>query len=140
MEGSIQLEFNYEKEVLAILDKSSKVRLVYSTPVVLLSDGPTIALPLEWDSYASSLSVTLPSLSFPLILGFGIGLKLPEGRGGFELGFPSFKFELPDRRESDTSAPKKSGIKVEKYCVLLYSLNVFSLVSRHSLWDFRHSS
>lgn len=44
-----------------------------------------------WDSVTSSIVVPLPDLSFPIVIVFGIGIKIPEVKGGFRLSLP-FKF------------------------------------------------
>lgn len=112
---------------MGIYDKSGKLRLVYSAPVVRLPSGKTATLDLDWDPSASSISVTLPELSFPLVIAFGLGLKFPDTKGGFHLAFPSFKFgakgEIEDSDSSDSDDEKKAkksggfgfGIKAPKF-------------------------
>jgi hypothetical protein len=116
------VEFHKDKGVLAIYDKSGKIRLVYSAPVVKLSSGKTITPKLEWDSANSSISIVLPDLSIPLVIAFGVGIKLPEGKGGFNFAFPSFKFgakgEVEDSdSDSDNEGKGKKGfgIKAPKF-------------------------
>lgn len=104
--------------MLAILDNSKKVRLVYSAPIVLLPGGKTITPNLEWDG-TSSLSISLPDLSFPLVIAFGLSAKLPDVKGGFHLSFPSFKFgakgdvEGSDSDSDDGAKVKKGGFGLD---------------------------
>lgn len=86
---------------MAILDKSKQPRLVYSSPVVQLSSNKTVTLPLEWDAASSSISISLPDLSFPLVVAFGLGTKIPDVKGGFGLSFPSFKFGAKGEVEAE---------------------------------------
>jgi len=125
LDGSSRVEFNKEKGVIVILDKSGKPRLVYSAPVVALSNNKTITLPLEWDAPSSSFSITLPDLSFPIAIAFGLGVKVPDVKGGFGFSFPSFKFgakgevesaEVEEEEEEEEEEievkPKEKGKKV----------------------------
>jgi hypothetical protein len=125
IDGTSRVEFNKDKGVVVIFDKSGKVRLVYSAPVVRLPAGKTIVPNLEWDSSSSSISIALPDLSFPLVIAFGLGVKIPDIKGGFHLAFPSFKFgakgEIEDSgSESEEEEKKKKsggfgfGIKAPK--------------------------
>ena len=99
--------------------------MVYSAPVILLSSGKTATSDLEWDQSSSSISFTLPDLSLPLVIAFGVGVKFPDTKGGFHLSFPSFKFGAKGDTEgsdsesdSDDEEKKKGGfgfgIKVPK--------------------------
>jgi hypothetical protein len=114
LDGSSRVEFNKEKGALGIFDKSGKLRLVYSSPVIRLPSGKTATADLEWDPSSASLSITLPEVSFPLIIAFGLGAKFPEVKGGFHLHFPSFKFgakgEIEDS-DSDSSDDEKKAKK-----------------------------
>jgi hypothetical protein len=100
---------------LGIFDISGKLRLVYSAPVIRLPSGKTATPDLEWDPSSSSISISLPDLSFPLIVAFGLGVKFPDTKGGFHLNFPSFKFgakgeiEDSDSDSDDEKKGKKSG-------------------------------
>lgn len=116
------MDINKEKGYAAILDASGKVRLVYSAPVVRLASGNTITPSIEWDDSSSSLYIALPDLAIPFVIAFGLGLKLPEGKGGFHLAFPSFKFgakgEIEDESSSesedeDDEKKKSGGFKVK---------------------------
>jgi hypothetical protein len=118
------VDFEKEKGFLAIYDKNGKLRLVYSSPVVHLSTNTTTALPLDWDAPTSTLSIALPDLSFPLVIGFGLSAKLPETKGGFHLSFPSFKFgakgeieaedsESDDDTSDEEKAKAKGGVDVK---------------------------
>lgn len=86
-----------------MVDKSSKARLVYSDPVVHLPSNKTTTLPLEFDAASSSLQVTLPEVAFPLVIAFAVGGKIPEVKGGFRFGFPSFKFGSKGEVEESSS-------------------------------------
>jgi hypothetical protein len=93
---------------------SGKLRLVYSTPVIRLSSGKTATPDLEWDPASASLSISLPDLSFPVVIAFGLGAKFPDVKGGFHLHFPSFKYgakgEIEDS-DSDSSDDEKQSKK-----------------------------
>lgn len=100
---------------MGIYDKSGKLKLVYYAPVIRLPSGKTVTPQLDWDVYASSISVSLPELSFPLIIAFGLGVKFPDTKGGFHLSFPSFKFgakgeiESSDSESDDENTGKSGG-------------------------------
>jgi hypothetical protein len=104
---------------LALLDKSGVPRLVYSAPVFRLPAGKTITPNLEWDPSSSTLSVPLPEPSFPLVIVFGLGLKVPDVHGGFHLALPSIKFgakgEIEDSSSSDSDdeGKRKLGIDIK---------------------------
>jgi hypothetical protein len=101
IEGSAYIEFNKEKGSLSLTNKLGKVLFSYSAPLALLSDNRTITLPLDWDATTSSLSVTIPDLSFPLVLAFGI--SGPDAKGGLNFGFPSFQFGAKGEVEEESS-------------------------------------
>ena len=107
------MEYHKEKGVLAVYDKSGKLRLVYSAPVVKLASGKTITPALDWDSASSSISIALPDLSFPLVIAFGVSIKIPDTKGGFHLAFPSFKFgakgEIEDSGSSSDEEEQGKG-------------------------------
>jgi hypothetical protein len=125
LDGSSRIEFNKEKGALGIYDTDNgKLRLVYSAPVIRLPSGKNVVLDLEWDEPSASISVSLPELSFPLVIAFGLGVKFPDTKGGFHLNFPSFKFgakgEIEDSgSDSDDEKKKKGGfgfgIKAPKF-------------------------
>jgi hypothetical protein len=94
-----------------VLDKHDKIRLVYSPPIIRLSSNKTITLPLDVDLAASSLFVSLPDLSFPLVLAFGLGV--PDAKGGFNLhfSFPSFKFGSKGEVEDESSSDEEDKHK-----------------------------
>lgn len=88
------------------------MKCAYSAPIALLASNKTVTLPLDWDAISSSLSIALPDLSFPLVLAFGI--SVPDAKGGFNFGFPSFKFGAKgdveeDSSESDDETKAKGG-------------------------------
>lgn len=114
LDGSSQVEFHKDKGVIAILDKSKKVRLVYSAPVVVLPSGKTTTLDLEWDAPSNSIYVNLPDLSFPLVIAFGLGVKIPDVKGGFHLSFPSIKFGSKGEAEDSSSSSESEGEGKEK--------------------------
>jgi hypothetical protein len=99
--------------------------LVYSAPVLRLPSGKTHTPDLEWDAALSTISISFPDLAFPIIVAFGLGLKIPDIKGGFHLSFPSFKFgakgEIEDSdssSESDDEGKKGGfgfGIKAPKF-------------------------
>lgn len=120
------MEFNKEKGYLAVFDKSGKLRLVYSSPLVRLPSNKTTVPQLEWDAASSSIQIALPDLapSYPLVIAFGLNAKLPEpGRDWFNFSFPSirlpkFGVELSDSEsESDDEGKKKHklGLKMPKF-------------------------
>ncbi len=84
--------------------------------MVQLATNKTVTLPLDWEPSSSTLSVLLPDTSFPLLVAFGVGIKIPEVKGGFDFSFPSFKFgkggevEESDTTSEDEESTKKSGI------------------------------
>jgi hypothetical protein len=47
--------------------------------------------PLNWDAATSSIIVTLPDLSVPVVVAFGVGVKIPDGKIGFGFAFPSLR-------------------------------------------------
>ena len=97
----------------AIYDQSGKLRLVYLAPVIFLPSNKTITAALEFDPKTSSLSIPLPDLSFPLVIAFGLSVKIPDVRGGFHLSFPSFRFgekgEVSYSSDSDSDDEEASG-------------------------------
>jgi hypothetical protein len=116
--------------VIGVYDLSGKLRLVYSAPVLRLPSGKTHTLGLDWDPASASVTISLPDLSFPLVIAFGLGVKIPDAKGGFHLSFPSFKFgakgEIEDSgsdsdsdSDSDNDDKKKGGfgfgIKAAKF-------------------------
>jgi hypothetical protein len=125
LDGSSRIEFNADKGALGIFDSSGKLRLVYSAPVIRLPSGKTVTPDLEWDQASASICVSLPELSFPLVIAFGLGVKFPDTKGGFHLNFPSFKFgakgeiEDSDSGSDDDEKKKKGGfgfgIKAPKF-------------------------
>jgi hypothetical protein len=126
LDGSSRVEFHKDKGVIGIYDGSGKLRLVYSAPVLRLPSGKTHTPELEWDAASGSISISLPDLSFPLVVAFGLGVKIPDTKGGFHFAFPSFKFgakgEIEDSdsdSDSDDEDKKKGGfglgIKAPKF-------------------------
>lgn len=115
------MSLNKEKGFVSIVDKSDKVYLTYTPPVVRLASNKTVTLPLELDVNSSTLSISLPDLSYPVILAFG--LALPDAKGGFnfQFAFPSFKFggkgEIEDSSssEDETTGKKKFGFGLPKF-------------------------
>jgi hypothetical protein len=108
------VEFHKDKGVIGIYDGSGKLRLVYSAPVLRLPSGKTHTPDLEWDASSGSISISLPDLSFPLVVAFGLGVKIPDVKGGFHFAFPSFKFGAKGEIEgsdsdSDSDDEKKKG-------------------------------
>lgn len=94
---------------MALIDKNGKARFVYHSPLVYLPSNKTTTIPLEFDAGTSSLHITLPVL-FPLIIAFGLSTKIPDAKGGFGFGFPSFKFgskgDIEESSESEDEEPK----------------------------------
>jgi hypothetical protein len=112
LDGTSRVDFHKDKGVVGLYDKLGKLRLVYSAPVIRLPSGKTHTPDLEWDPATSSLSINLPDLSFPFVVAFGLGVKLPEVKGGFHLAFPSFKFGAKGEIEdSDSSSDEDDEIK-----------------------------
>lgn len=121
------MEFNEDKGVVSVIDKAGKVRLVYTPPLVLLPTGKTVIPNLEFDGLNPTspfISVTLPDSSFPVVIAFGLGVKLPDLKGGIHLSFPSFKFDGKgelENSDSDSDDEKKKkgvfgfGIKAPKF-------------------------
>ena len=83
------------------MDKNNKVHFAYAAPLALLSSNKTVTLPLDWDAASSSVVVTLPDLSFPLVIAFSI--SIPDAKGGFSFGFPSFKLGAKGEVEEESS-------------------------------------
>lgn len=106
MEADSTVQFNKENGLLNIHDKLGTVRLAYTAPLVRLASNKSATLALDWDAPSSSLSVSLPDLSFPVVLAFG--LSMPDAKGGFNLPFPSFKFgsKVVDDSSSDDESAK----------------------------------
>ena len=129
IDESSRVEFDKEKGFIAIYDKSGKLRLVYSSPIVHLSSNATTSMSIEWDAASSSLTLALPDLSFPFVVAFGVSAKLPDTKGGFHLAFPSFKFgtkgeiealdsesdDEEDDDDDDDKAKGKAGLKIPKF-------------------------
>lgn len=116
LDGSSRVEFHKDKGAIGIHDGSGKLRLVYSAPVLRLSSGKTHTPDFEWDTYSSSISISLPDLSFPLVVAFGLSTEIPDVKGEFHFSFPSFKFgakgeiESSDSEsDSDSDEEKKKG-------------------------------
>lgn len=105
MDARIKVEYNTEKGYVAFVDLSGKPYLVYSAPMFRLASGKTTTLAIDWDGASSSIFVDLPDTSAPIVLAFGLGVSLPDTKGGFGFSFPSFKFkgngEVSDSDESD---------------------------------------
>lgn len=122
------MEYNQEKGVIAILDKSGKPRLVYSAPIIQLSSKKSITAPLEWDSATSTISIHLPEVTFPLVIAFGLSTKIPDVKGGFNLSFPSLKFKFGSKGEveiedsSSSSESEEEGGKKKKAFSLGFGL------------------
>lgn len=117
----MRLSLNKEKGFVSIVDQSDKIYLTYSPPVVRLASNKTITLPLDLEVNSSTLSISLPDLSFPVVVAFG--LALPDAKGGFNFNFafPSFKFgakgEVEDSssdEEVEASGKKKFGFGLPK--------------------------
>jgi hypothetical protein len=85
------VDFNKDKGFVAFLDKHGKVRLVYSQPIIRLHTNKTEFAPLEWDASTSSIVISLPHLDVPTVVAFGVGTKIPDGKLGFGISFPSLK-------------------------------------------------
>lgn len=106
------MEFHKDKGALGIYDFSGKLRLVYSAPVLRVPSGKTLTPDLEWDIASSSISISLPDLSFPLVVAFGLGVKIPDAKRDFHLSFPSFKFgNKGEIEESDSSSESEDEDK-----------------------------
>jgi hypothetical protein len=105
--------FDKTKSALAILDKVGKIQLVYTSPVLRLPSNKTSTPELDWDPSVASLSFPLPdTFSFPLVIAFGVGPKIPEVKGGFGFSFPSFKLGAKgeiETSDSDSDDEKKGG-------------------------------
>lgn len=120
LDASSRFEFNKEKGLLALLDKSGKARLVYSAPAIRIAAGISTVPELSWDPSSGSLSIPLPTPSFPLVIAFGIGAKIPDAKGGFHFGLPSFKFgskgeieeESSSSESDDEGGKKKRGLDI----------------------------
>jgi hypothetical protein len=112
-DASSTVIFNKDKRFIAILDRSARARLVYSSPVLRLASNKTITIPLEWDAKSHCINVPLPDSGYPIVVAFGLGPKMPES--GFGLSFPSFKFgakgevEVDESSDSEEDDKSKSG-------------------------------
>jgi hypothetical protein len=112
------VDFNKERGYLALV--KGPVPLVYYEPIVLLANNKSVKLPLEWDAQSTTLSVVLPDLSFPVIVTFGLGTKIPDAKSKFGFSFPSLRFvgasgEVEpdeDEDEGDSQAHVKPVAKV----------------------------
>ena len=116
--------FDKVKSAVVVLDKAGRIQLVYTAPVVRHSSNKTSTPDLEWDPASSLLSVVLPDTSFPLVIAFGVGAKLPEVKGGFSFSFPSLKLkgegESSDSESDDDEDGKKAvgfgfNVKVPRF-------------------------
>ncbi len=96
--------------MLGIIDRQGKSKLVYSPPVAHFASDKTIALPLEFDEATSNISFTLPELTYPIIIAFALGVKLPDAKGGFNFGFafPKFKFGAKGEVEEESRVSDES--------------------------------
>eukprot|EP00026_Physarum_polycephalum_P000009 Phypoly_transcript_00009.p1 GENE.Phypoly_transcript_00009~~Phypoly_transcript_00009.p1 ORF type:complete len:3931 (-),score=966.04 Phypoly_transcript_00009:22-11814(-) len=93
------VDFNKERGYFALV--KGPVPLVYYEPIVLQANSKAVKLPLEWDAQASTLSVLLHDLSFPTIITFGLGTKIPDAKGKFGFSFPALRFSASGEVESD---------------------------------------
>ncbi len=109
--GNTQPTFDKENGYLALSDQTGTPRLVYSAPLVRYPNNHWKTLPLEWDVTTSSLSITLPDLSFPLVIAFGLGSKLPDARA--EITFDLRRF-LRGKDTSPSSDDSGSDDKTKK--------------------------
>jgi hypothetical protein len=98
------------------------MQLVYTAPVLRLASNKTSTTDLDWDPSSTSLTVNLPDTSFPLVIAFGVGAKIPDVKGGFGFSFPSFKLGAKgeiESSDSDSDDGKKGGfgfgLKVPKF-------------------------
>jgi hypothetical protein len=96
--------FTKDKGVLAVLGKSGKIQLVYSSPVLRLASNKTITPTMEWNLMTNTLSIPLPDVNIPFIVAFGVGSKVPEVKGGLGFSFPTFKFGAKGDVESGDDA------------------------------------
>ena len=111
-QSGAKADFNKERGYLALVKGS--VTLVYYAPVVLLPNNKTVTLPLDWDAQATTLSIVLPDLTFPVIIAFGLGTKIPDGKHKFGFSFPSLKFGSSGDVESDDDEDDEQTRKYSK--------------------------
>ncbi len=114
MDGDLQIEHFKEQNVVAILSKTRSPYIVYSAPLVQLANGKTISLPLGYDPSSFRLYISLPDLSFPVAIAFGVGAKIPDVKSkGFGFSFPNFKLgaagEVEASDSDEEAETKKSG-------------------------------
>ena len=87
------MECNKEKGYIAFVDKHGKLRLVYSQPILRLPTNKTDFAQFEWDAPTSSIFVSVPDTAVPTVIAFGVGTKIPDGKLGFSISFPSLKLK-----------------------------------------------
>lgn len=113
MDNWTKVDFNKEKGYVAFHDKWGKLRLCYSFPLVRFPSNKTATPQLDWDPSTSTISFALPEVSFPIAIAFGVGLKLPDAKGGFSFAFPSFKFGAKGEVESSDSSSEDEAKKLK---------------------------
>lgn len=114
------------KGYFAILDKLGQSRLVYYDPIIHLPSGKVHTPSCYWDHSSGSLSFSLSEISFPLVIAFELGVKIPSDvKRGFGF-FPSFEFGAKGEIEGDESSSESEdegkgkqsggfGIKTPKF-------------------------
>ncbi len=118
------MEYSTEKGYVSFIDLSLKPRLVYFAPIIHLPSNKTTIATIDWDSATSSILIDLPDLTLPIVLAFGVGVKIPEARGSFGFSFPSFKFgekgdveseEEDDEEEEEIHAKGRAGFGLPSF-------------------------
>jgi hypothetical protein len=102
-----QVDYNKDRGYVAF--SKGPVSLVYYAPVALLPTNITKTLPLDWDAHSETLSIVLPDLSFPVIVAFGVGTKIPDAHAKPGFSFPSLKFRSTGERDDDSSSSSSSS-------------------------------
>jgi hypothetical protein len=86
LEKQVTATFNKDKGILALLDNYGKTRLAYNPPLIHLLSNKSVTLPLKYDASSTSLPISLPDLSFPVVIAFS--LCVPDTNGAINFSFP----------------------------------------------------
>lgn len=93
------------------------IRLVYFAPVVLHSNSKSSQLSLDWDAGSSTLSAQLADLSFPTIVAFGVGTKIPDAKE--KVGFSFIRRTGAPGDEDDDSSSSDEEEKPRRHTKLI---------------------
>lgn len=76
------MEVHKEKGYVAFSDQNGELKVVYTSPVALLANNKKTTIPIDWDGPSTSIIVSLPDLSYPVIIAFGVSSQLPYNDKG----------------------------------------------------------